>query len=119
MRRSTSSGTGWKLLAAVAIANATLAVVPAVAAPTALRFNGSNNYVTFGRADSLNAARFTIETWFRREGAGVATTTGTGGVTSAIPLLTKGRGEAEGSNVDMNYFLGIRSTDNVLVADYE
>ena len=31
-------------------------------------------------------------------------------MTSAIPLLTKGRGEAEGSNVDMNYFLGIDSS---------
>ena len=27
--------------------------------------------------------------------------------------------EAEGGTVDMNYFLGIRGTDNVLVADFE
>ena len=27
--------------------------------------------------------------------------------------------ETEGGNVDMNYFLGIRSSDNVLVADFE
>ena len=32
---------------------------------------------------------------------------------------TKGRAEAEGGNVDMNYFLGIRATDDVLVADFE
>ena len=37
----------------------------------------------------------------------------------AIPLVTKGMAEAEGGTVDMNYFLGIRQTDNVLVADFE
>ena len=36
-----------------------------------------------------------------------------------IPLVTKGRGEAEGSNVDMNYFLGIDSKTRVLAADFE
>ena len=38
---------------------------------------------------------------------------------SAIPLLTKGRGEAENSNVDMNYFLGIDRAKRVLAADFE
>ena len=37
----------------------------------------------------------------------------------AIPLVTKGMAETEGGTVDMNYFLGIRSSDNVLVADFE
>ena len=45
--------------------------------------------------------------------------TGTGGVPSAMPLLTKGRGEGESSNVDMNYFLGIDAAQRVLVADFE
>ena len=31
----------------------------------------------------------------------------------------EGHGESDGSNVDMNYFLGIRRADNVLVADFE
>ena len=119
MNRSTFEHSVWRALAILALGFTSSAIAPAAWAQTALRFNGSNNYVTFGRADSLGVARFTVETWFRREGAGVATTTGTGGVTSAIPLLAKGRGEAEASNVDMNFFLGIRSTDNVLVADYE
>ncbi len=44
--------------------------------------------------------------------------TGTGGVT-AIPLVTKGMAETEGSNVDANYFLGISTTTNTLVADFE
>ena len=33
--------------------------------------------------------------------------------------MTKGRGEADGSNLDMNYFLGINGTTRVLVADFE
>src|SRR5438093_2184542 len=82
----------------------------------ALQFNGSSQYVTFGRAPSLGATSFTLETGFRREGTGMAATTG---ALTAIPLVTKGRGEADGSNVDMNYFLGIRSSDNVLAADFE
>ena len=48
----------------------------------------------------------------------MSTSTGTGGV-DAIPLVTKGRAEAENSNVDMNYFLGIRASDGVIVADFE
>ena len=36
-----------------------------------------------------------------------------------MPLVTKGTGEAEGSNVDINYFLGIDSKTRVLVADFE
>jgi len=96
---------------------------PAFAVNNGLRFDGSpdNDYVTFG-ADTLylGLQRFTLEVWFFRTGAGVTTSTGTGGVTSAIPLLTKGRGEADAADRrDMNYFLGIRSTDNVLCADYE
>ena len=79
----------------------------------ALQFDGVDDRVTFGAAptNELGASNFTLELWFKKTGAGATTTTGTGGVTSAIPLLTKGRGEGEGSNVDMNYFLGIESTD--------
>ena len=54
-----------------------------------------------------------------RTGPGVGTSTGTGGVAMAVPLLTKGRAQAEGSNLDMNYFLGIDAARRVLVADFE
>ena len=84
----------------------------------ALDFGGTNAYVTFGAAPGLGVSTLTIETWFRRDGTGIATNTGTGGVV-AIPLVTKGMAETEGGPVDMNYFLGIRSSDNVLVADFE
>ncbi len=71
-----------------------VAITAAPAAPmaTALSFNGSNQYVTFGPAPALGASTLTLEIWFRRAGAGVATSTGSGGIT-AEPLLTKGRAE--------------------------
>ncbi len=84
-----------------------------------LQFDGSNDYVTFGQASGLGVTSFTIETWFKRTGAGVGTNTGSGGIASAIPLVTKGRAESEGSNIDMNYFLGIDTSNNKLVADFE
>ena len=34
-------------------------------------------------------------------------------------MVTKGRGESDGNNKDMNYFLGIRQSDLVLAADFE
>ncbi|MBL9202999.1 MAG: metallophosphoesterase [Opitutaceae bacterium] len=83
----------------------------------ALFFNGATNYVTMGRAPELGLALFTLECWFFQTGAGVTTSTGTGGVT-AVPLITKGRGEADGSNLDCNYFLGIDAGGR-LVADFE
>jgi hypothetical protein len=103
---------------------------------------GTNAYVTFGNpatcdggANSgasctvasqcpggtcgLGLAQFTIETWFNRQGAGTAASTGTGGVT-AIPLVTKGRGEADTpTNLNMNYFFGIDQASALLVADFE
>ncbi len=83
-----------------------------------LYFDGVNDYVSFGAAPGLGTVAFTLELWFKRTGPGVAASTGTGGL-NAIPLLTKGRGEYDGDDHDMNYFLGIRATDNVLAADFE
>jgi hypothetical protein len=90
--------------------------------PTALAFNtstGSNAYVTFSPGTTMNAAIFTIETWFRREGTGTTVSTGTGGIAAAIPLVTKGTSESETPTVDINYFLGINTSGNVLCADFE
>ena len=113
------------------VAAAALVILFSLAARTshaqsqqALQFDGVNDHVTFGVAPSLGASVFTIEVRFKRTGTGATTSTGSGtnpanGLTSVVPLLAKGRGEADGSNVDANYFLGLRTTDNVLVADYE
>jgi hypothetical protein len=95
-----------------------LAATSAEAQNSALQFGGTNAYVSFGNTSDLGLPVFTIETWFQRQGAGATTSTGSGGVT-AVPLVTKGRGEADGDDRDMNYFLGIRAADNVLVADFE
>ena len=83
-----------------------------------LSFDGVNDFVTFGPAPGLGVSTFTVETWFKRTGPGVSTSTGSGGV-DAIPLVGKGRAEADGTTQDMNYFLGLRASDGVLVADFE
>ncbi len=91
---------------------------PALTPKYAVDFGGTNAYVALGPAPGLGAATFTLEAWIKREGAGIATNTGSGGVV-AVPLVTKGMAENEGGSIDMNYFLGIRASDNVLVADFE
>jgi concanavalin A-like lectin/glucanase superfamily protein len=102
-----------------------VAGAPALNAPPppltnpSLGFNGTNQYVTFGQASGLGAAQFTLEAWFNKSGAGTPlATTGTSGLTNVVPLLAKGRNESDGSNVDMNYFLGIDSAGH-LAADFE
>lgn len=99
-----------------------LAALPSIAfAQTArsLQFNGTSQYVTFGKAYALQAQSFTVECWFKRSGNGTVTSTGTGGWSNIVPLLTKGRGEAETpDSLNTNYFLGIRS-DGILAADFE
>jgi fibronectin type 3 domain-containing protein len=87
-------------------------------APTgALQFAFSDQqYVSFGQAPALGAGTFTLELWFKRLGNGQSVSTGGG---NFVPLITKGRGESDGNTRDMNYFLGINPTTNVLMADLE
>lgn len=84
---------------------------------TALRFDGVNDYVTFGAAPGLGLQKFTIELWLKKLGPGITTNTGSGGMT-AVPLVTRGMNEADNSNRDLNYFFGIDQT-GVLAADFE
>ena len=67
---------------------------------------------------ALGLQNFTVETWFKRTGNGAALSTGTNGVT-LVPLVSKGSPENDGSDVDANYILGIRSSDGVLAGDFE
>jgi hypothetical protein len=107
-------------LIAVIAAVLAISVTPGSStSPAALSFNGTNQYVNLGTSTSLNAANFTLETWIKRTGAGVGTSTGGGGIASAIPLITKGRAEAETEAADVNYFFGIDATTGKLVADFE
>jgi len=108
-------------LALVVLALAGSGTGAPLASANALQFNGTSQYVRAGSvgstSDALNATTFTLEAWFYRTGTGTTTSTGTGGVTAA-PLIAKGRAQADGSNVDLNYFLGIDSSGR-LVADFE
>ena len=90
---------------------------PALAG-TALHFDGGDDHVTMGDADGLGLAAFTLECWFRYDGAGEASSTGTGGL-AAFPLVSKGRGESDGGTQDMAYFLGVDEATGVLAADFE
>jgi tartrate-resistant acid phosphatase type 5 len=88
-----------------------------------LSFDGVNDYARLdggGASSPFALSKFTLATWFQRKGTGVNTGTGTGGV-QAEPLITKGRGEADGDARDMNFFLGLapRNGGWVLAADME
>jgi len=48
-----SSGTGWKLLAVLVIAHATLAIVPAAAAPTAYPMQSGNGFKLLGTLSNV------------------------------------------------------------------
>ena len=79
---------------------------------------GNNSWVTFGDPAKLDLAQFTIETWFKKTGTGTPNTTGGGGIT-ILPLLTHGAPQAENSDVDANWILGINTAGNVIAADFE
>jgi hypothetical protein len=84
-----------------------------------LHVDGESEYVTFGPAPALGQRTFTVEAWFKRYGLGVPADTGQGGLSEASPLVTKGRGEADGGNFDMNYYLGVSIFDGRLMVDFE
>ncbi len=88
----------------------------------ALQFDGTNDYVTFGASAGLGVTNFTVELWFKRTGTGVgmATSGGTGGLSSAVPLIAKGA--PQGDDVcteNISWFLGIDTATNRLAADFE
>jgi len=88
---------------------------PVVLTTSALAFDGSAG-VSMGPAPDLGADEFTLAAWVRRDALGSEASTGVGGIRH-VPLITKGRGEADGSNVDCNYALGL--VGDVLGADFE
>lgn len=102
---------------------ATATPVPAYG--SALKFNGTNQHVTFGAAPGLGVTTFTLEAWVKRAAGGATMSTGSNGLDGSggrpvvYPVLTKGMGENDTpANVNMNWFLGITST-GVIGADFE
>jgi len=87
-------------VALLGAATVTTAGLASAAVRGGLALDGVDDFVTFGAAPSLASPAFTVETWFRRTGPGVATRTGAGGLDHGVPLVSKGRAEADGSNVD-------------------
>ena len=124
-----TSRRAWRRISLVAFATLAivasslpLAPISSAAGNQALLLDGVNDGIllgTSGTPSPLGAQQFTLELWFMRTGAGVAASTGTGGNTDSIPLITKGRSESDGSNVDTNYFLGIDASSGELEADFE
>ena len=84
--------------------------------PTALVFDGVDDYVTMGEAPLLGLQTFTVEAWVLRDGAGIEAGTGAGGV-QITPIAGKGRGENDDTIYNCNYAFGF--ADNVLAADFE
>ncbi len=84
-------------------------------------FDGTDDYISFamggGRPLPLRLATWSTECWFKQASGGSTSNTGSGGQVY-YPLVTKGMGEADGSNLDMNYGMGIR-TDGKIGADFE
>ena len=94
--------------------------IPMVNLGSGLEFTtASGSYVTFGDPAKLDLGTFTIETWFKRTGAGTSITTGTNGIPNAIPLVAHGAQQSEGGTVDANWMLVIDDATDVIAADFE
>ena len=70
-----------------------------------LVFDGVDDHVTMGVAPELGLEQFTIEAWVRRDGSGVVTDTGQGGV-HVVPIAGRGRGENDDPDKNVNYLFG-------------
>ena len=80
-------------------------------------FQFEQTHLTSSYQASLSLPTFTLECWLMRTGEGESVNTGRGGM-DAIPLLSKGMGNISHST-SLNYFLGIRKEDGILVFDAE
>lgn len=79
---------------------------------TALWFDGIDDHVVMP-VGALGVGApptqgFTLECWFRKEGAGTLTATSQG--ITVLPLIAKGRQQTENNDTDVNYMLGLTLT---------
>ncbi len=96
----------------------------------AVIFDGSYNFIQLERTTAqtappplqqvpaLGLQEFTLAAWFNRTGSGTTGSTGTGAITGTA-IISKGTGQADGDNRDMNYWMGIDSVNNVIAGDFE
>ncbi|HSO37115.1 MAG TPA: LamG-like jellyroll fold domain-containing protein [Labilithrix sp.] len=84
--------------------------------PFRLTFDGVSDHVDFGAVNALQ--KYTVLAWIRTTGLGFAGTSGTGGLTNVVPILSKGTAEGETDAIDINYYLGITAA-GLLASDYE
>jgi len=80
--------------------------------------DGVNDYINCGSKSSLTVTSMTIEAWVNRLGTGVATYTGAGGFYGE-PIIAKGRAYVETLGLNVNYFLAVNQTGNVIGFDFE
>ena len=83
----------------------------------ALQFDGTNDHVSLGSAAGLSATNFTLEAWVKRTGRRRHRVDRLRWP-DAVPLITKGRHDQDGTTEDMNYFLGLDATGHIAV-DFE
>lgn len=84
--------------------------------PFRLRFDGVDDHVAFGAVNAM--PKYTILAWIKKTGTGLPGTSGNGGLTNVVPIVTKGTAQNEALAIDINYYLGIGSGGQ-LGSDYE
>jgi manganese-dependent ADP-ribose/CDP-alcohol diphosphatase len=84
---------------------------------TSVYFSGNDSYISIDNSPEINLSVFTIECWFMRKDTGISVITGTDSI-NAVPIIAKGVEEVV-NEANMNYFLGIRKEDSILVAAFE
>ena len=91
---------------------------PATTACVCKGTSSAADYVSFGRP-GLGASTFTVETWFKRDGAGVDDDDRHRRADRRRPARHRRAGTTgpTATNLDLNYFLGL--SGNVLAADFE
>jgi len=84
----------------------------------ALLLDGVADYAHAGTSSQLSSSFFTASAWFKRNGTGTTASSGTNGRV-AEPIITKGVGEGDASNLDANFFIGWLQASRKLAVDFE
>ena len=84
---------------------------------SSLQFQEQETYLSATYQAELELSEFTLECWLMRTGDGKSINTGRGGV-EAIPVISKGMENLSHESA-LNFFLGIRKEDGILVFDFE